>query len=67
MSLSGSDRLPAGRAARSGEPEEGPGEADQDAGVRPQTGEVSLVVPYCSGLLVFWQATFNTMNHEKLL
>lgn len=37
---SGPDRLPAGGAARSGEPEEGPGEADQDAGVRPQAGEV---------------------------
>lgn len=37
----GADRLPAGGATRSGEPEEGPGETDQDAGVRPQTGAVS--------------------------
>lgn len=37
----GSDCLPAGRKARSGEPEERPGETNQDAGVRPQAREVS--------------------------
>lgn len=37
----GSGVLPAGGAEGPGEPEEGPGEEDQDAGVLPETGEVT--------------------------
>lgn len=54
----GSDRLPAGGAARSGEPQEGPGEADQDAGVRPQTGEVS----HPQGAGIHRDTTFDPKN-----
>lgn len=43
--LPGPDRLPAGGAERPGEPEEGPGEADQDVGVRPEAGEVGVCPP----------------------
>lgn len=38
--FSGSDCLPTGRAERPGEPEEGFGEEDQDAGVRSEAGTV---------------------------
>lgn len=48
----GADRLPAGGAARTGEPEEGPGEADQDAGVRPEAGEVRKKMPALHPYLV---------------
>lgn len=37
----GSDRLPPGRATRSGESEERPSEKNQDVGVCAQTGAVS--------------------------
>lgn len=43
MLSAGADRLPTGGAARAGEPEEGPGEAHQDAGVRLEAGEVRLL------------------------
>lgn len=37
----GPDRIPAGREERPGEPKEGLGQEDQDAGVCPEAGEVS--------------------------
>lgn len=55
--FAGSSGVPAGREERPGEYETGPGEADQDARICPQTGEVrscaSAGAPPRSSLSVF--------------
>lgn len=49
--FSGSGGVPTGWEERAGKYETGPGEADQNAGVRPQTGEVRPIAPGSSCLL----------------
>lgn len=53
--FAGSSGVPAGREERPGEYETGPGEADQDARICPQTGEVRSCTsaPPRSSLSVF--------------
>lgn len=46
--LLGPDSLPAGGEEGTGEPEERSGQEDQDAGVRPKTGEVGSVCTTCT-------------------